>query len=174
VKRLAVAAGLTAALLGVAGCAEQTAGTPTGVGPTATDGSQPSGPSSTLPVNQPCSLLSSSDLDQLGASTPSSQDVIGGAQTCEVTVTNGSLEVAFPGFGLSRLVVTGPVTDLRIGQHQAKKMTDPQDSGSCYIAIGITSTQRVDVGAETDGGTEPCPLAMKAAQLVEQRLPVLG
>lgn len=82
--------------------------------------------------------------------------------------------MGFQKSGLSQLVVQGPVTDKTIGSHPAKVMTYPTDDTACLVAIGVTSQSRVDLSIESNGGVDPCSIAMRAAELVEQHLPTAG
>lgn len=183
-KRLVVLAGMAAVLLNVIACSSQTPGSPTastnagGQIPNGSRSESTSSPSSgvggSLPVDAPCSLLSSSDLRSLGAFAPPSRSDIAGASNCEVEATHGVVEVTlFAGQGLSQVPTTGAMTDVRIGGHQAKKMVETA-SGGCYVGIGVTSSSRVDVTVNADHDDEACPLAMKAAGLVEPHLPAAG
>jgi hypothetical protein len=114
------------------------------------------------------------DLRQLGASIPPSQDLTGSQPTCEVASSSGGVTIGFQKHGLSDLVVEGPVTDVRIGGHPAKKMSYSSDSTGCLVAIGVTGSSRIDLSAEVNGGVDPCSWALKAAGLVERHLPVVG
>jgi hypothetical protein len=44
-------------------------------------------------------------------------------------------------------------------------------TGSCIIAMGVTSSSRVDVSLNSGPRVDPCPLALQVAQLVEPKLP---
>lgn len=163
VKHVVLSIGIAAVLLSVAACGGQVIGSPTT--------SAPGSGSVALPLNHPCSLLSSSDLQQSNASTPPSEDKVGGAPDCDITIPSGSLGVAIMSdLNLSQLNATGKMTDLRIGNHQAKQIQEAV-GGGCYVAIGVSSSSRVDVSVETDNDADACPTAMKAAGLVEPHLP---
>lgn len=177
-KRLVVLAGMAAVLVGVAACNSPTPGNPTSTsGNGQPSDSQPASPSSSmagpaLPVNDPCSLISSSDLEQLGASSPPSKDKVGGAPDCSIDTSSGNIGVTVLAHrGLAQLNVQGPVTDRKVGSHQVKQMQYTSDSSDCLVAIGVTSSSRVDVSFEANGGVDACSNAFKAAQLVEPHLP---
>jgi Protein of unknown function (DUF3558) len=186
VKRLVVLAGLAVTLMSVAACGS-TPGQPTAVTTTAGGGAgqtsaagtsdEPSSAGSgsgSLPVDQPCSLLSSSDLQQLNVSSPPSADKVGTANSCELDTAADHIGLDIrTDAGLADFDAVpngGPVSDLTIGSHQAKQEADPSSS-SCDVAIGVTSSSRVDVSTTGDGNTDPCPVAVAAAKLVEPKLP---
>jgi Protein of unknown function (DUF3558) len=181
VKRLVALAGLTAVLLGVAACNGSTTGqpspatTPAAVtsGPvTAT--SAPGGGANSLPVDDPCSLLSSADLQQLGVSAPPTKDKVGTANSCELDTADDhfGVDVRTDG-GLADFAPVaggGPVTAPDLGGHQAKEQAD-KNASSCTVAIGVSDSSRVDVTATGNGNTDPCPATLAVAKLVEPKLP---
>jgi hypothetical protein len=183
VKRLVALAGLAAVLLGVTACNGSTTGqpspvtTPAGVtsatGP-ATATSAPGGGGSSLPVDDPCSLLSSADLQQLGVSSPPTKDKVGTANSCELDTADDhfGIDVRTDG-GLADFTPVaggGPVTAPDLGSHQAKEQAD-KNSSSCTVAIGVSDSSRVDVSATGNGDTDPCPATLAVAKLVEPKLP---
>lgn len=179
-KYLVVLAGLALVMLGVAACSNQTGGQPTagsttdGGAPTATtstSGSTSSGGTGSLPVDQPCTLLSSADLTQLGVSSPGSTDSIGTAHACELDTAADHIIIAIrTNVGLSQFQASGgTIQDITIGSHAAKQVVD--NTGSCVIGIGVNDSSRVDVTATGDGTTNPCPIATDVANLVAPRLP---
>jgi Protein of unknown function (DUF3558) len=184
VKRLVAVTGLAVLSIAVAACGSSVQGQPspgTSSSPSvqqtgsagATSGSSGSGGggSTSLPTGQPCSLLSSSDLTQLGVSTPPSSDQIGTASGCDVTASAGAVALAIrTNEGLSALSSTGPSTSLTIGSHQAGQQTDSA-TGGCLVVLGVSSTSRVDVVANTDDDAQACPTALQVAKLVEPHLP---
>lgn len=179
-KYLAALAGSAIVVLGVAACSNPTGGQPTagattdGRAPTSTrstpDSNSPSG-SGSLPADQPCSLLSSTDLSQLGVSSPVSTDAIGTAYACELDTSADHIIIAVrTNVGLNQFQASGgTVQDMTIGSHQAKQVVD--NTGSCVVAIGVSDSSRVDVTVTGDGTTNPCPTAESVAHLVAQRLP---
>jgi Protein of unknown function (DUF3558) len=185
VKRLVVLVGLAAMLVGTAACGGTTPGQPSaattagGGGQTSGGGSTgastaPSGGTSTFSAGQPCALLSSSDLEQIGVSSPPSQDMVGTAHSCELdsSAFHIGLDIRTD-VGLAGFVAApsgGKVTSTTIGQHQAKEEADPSSS-SCTVAIGISDSSRVDVTTTGDGTSDPCPGALTVARLVEPELP---
>ena len=181
-KRLVVLAGLATMAVGLAACGgAPTPGQPTAA-PSSSDGAQdtvPASPSSSasspggLPVSQPCSLLSSAQLTQLGVSAQPTQDMIGTAHSCEMDTaqdhiivgirTNGGLD------SFTQAATGGPVHDTTVGTHQAKQSVG--NTGSCVIAIGVSASSRVEVTVTGDGSTDPCPTAVNVAKFVEPNLP---
>lgn len=183
-KRLVVLAGLAAMLVGTAACSGPTKGQPTAAptvdstGQTTSDGgpgdtsTSAGGGTSGLPVDQPCSLLSSSDLTQLGVSTPPTSDKVGTAPDCSLD-TSGNFTVGIAlrtTSGLSDFTLTGgSAHTITVGSHSAKQGVD--NTGSCNVAIGVSSSSRVDVTALGDGNADPCPTALAVARLIEPKLP---
>lgn len=180
-KRLVVLAGLAAAMLTVAACNSQTPGQASGT--TTTDGggtqttsgggdtSTSTGGSGSLPVDQPCSLLSSADLQQLGVSDQPTQDMVGTAHTCELDTDSDHIIVGIrTNAGLADLTGPAAITDTQVGHHQAKEMKDTS-ANSCLVSVGVSDTSRIDVTATGDGTDNPCTAAENAAKLVEPRLP---
>lgn len=179
-KHLVVLAGSAAVLLGVVACGGPTSGQPipatTTVGtapddaPTADTSTSSGGPNS-LPVDQPCSLLSPSDLHQIGVSTQPTQGMVGTAHACEFDTADDHLIVGIrTNSGLADLTGPAPVSGIRVGRHAAKQMKEDSAS-SCLVAMGVSDSSRVDVTATGDGTKDPCPAALAVAQLVESKLP---
>jgi hypothetical protein len=175
VRRLVVLAGLAVALVGVAGCNNSTGGQPSAAATTAGSPPESTSPSAgggnALPVDRACSLLSAGDLSSLGVSSAPTQGTVGTAHTCEADNATDHIIVGIrTNVGLSGFVANGgTVHDLTIGTHQAKQEVD--NTGSCLIGIGVSSSSRVDVTVTGDGTTDPCPTAMNVAKLVEPKLP---
>lgn len=176
-KRLVVLIGLAAVLVGASACNSATPGqasastTTAGGQPEATSPSSPSGGGTSLPVDHACSLLSSSDLAQLGASTSPTEEMVGTAHACDFSAGVVAMIVGIrTNVGLNGFQANGgTVRDLTIGRHQAKQVVD--NTGSCVIGIGVTDSSRVDVTASGDGTSDPCPAATKLANIVEPKLP---
>lgn len=177
--RLALLTSALATLASVVACSTSTPGEPSadGSGPSTTT---PAGSSTSsalgagLPVNQPCSLLSAAALDQIGVSSPPSEDQVGTAHSCELDSSAYHIgldirtDVGLAGFqGVSG---GGHLSSHTIGRHMAKEQPD-NGSSSCTVAVGVSQSSRVDVTATGDGTTDPCPTAMAVAELVEPKLP---
>ncbi len=175
-KRLVVLAGLAAVLVGAAACNNSTPGQASAA--TTTTGSQPGdtstagGGGNALPVNHACSLLSSAELEQLGVSAQPTQEMVGTAHACEFDSAEFSMaigirtDVGLAGFTDSGGIVHGTT----IGRHQAKQEVD--NTGSCVIGIGVSASSRVDVTVTPgDQTSDPCPTALKLANIVEPKLP---
>jgi hypothetical protein len=176
VRRLAVVAALA---LGAAGCGSTVPGQPAASGVTSGGGpmlpTELTAPSSGLQLtDQPCSLLSSSDLQQLNASSPPSTTMSGPDQACQVLTSSGAVEVAVvKGQGLAQATFSGPTTPVTIGQHQGVKYPTPNDSAGCIVAFAVTGSSRVDIVTEQDDDNpaDPCAFTMQIARLVEPHLP---
>lgn len=178
-NRLVVLAGLVVVILSVAACTDTTTGRPTTAttGGGQTSGSQPtatstsSGGTGSLPVDQPCSLLSSGELQEIGVSSQPTQDMVGTAHACELDTANFHIIVGIrTNVGLAGLTPTAPVTSTTISGRPAKEQKNDSAS-SCLIAIGVSNLSRVDVTATGDGTTNPCPTAESVAKLVAPKLP---
>lgn len=123
-----------------------------------------------LKDTDPCSLLTSNEAAKLGASAMPERKKIVSSETCLWHPTDASLFVGTrTNVGLSGIQPTGEVTDATVGRHQAKQVRDI--TGSCIIAIGVTSSSRVDITFNGNSKTDPCIQAMQAAKLVEPKLP---
>lgn len=181
-KRLAVLVGLAVVMVGVAACSSPTGGQPTPTTPVESTGSNTTGGASeststsgggggSLPADQPCSLFSSSDLSQLGVTSPPTPDRVGTAADCPLDLPDYSVGVqVFTNSGLSNFKLTGGTAhDTNIGSHPAKEGVD--DTKSCVIAIGVGSSSQVDVTATGNGDTDACPTALAVAKLIEPKLP---
>lgn len=182
-KRLVVAAGVAAVLMGIAACTGQTPGSPT-TGTDPTGGQSGSAPTSAsepraLPYNHPCSLVTSSDLHQLGATTAASRDDAGTSHGCSFNTSAASMNVGIRvNVGLSgfQLADGGTVTSMTIGRHQAEMQQDTA-TGGCTVGIGVTQKSRVDIVAQMLNpyqNSQACPAAKNVAQVVEPNLPPAG
>jgi len=175
---------LAAVLIAVAGCSGSTTGE---AKPTPDTGSSSasgntsrtttSSPTSTaggssLGDTDPCSLLTKSEAEQVTGplrENPAPNN-LGSAKGCEFKPKGKNLGVDIrTNVGLAGVQAPGEVIDLTIGGHQAKKFV--ASGGSCVVAMGVTSSSRVDVTLNAGGVDDPCPLAVRVAELVEPRLP---
>lgn len=180
-KRLTVLTCLVVTLVGVAACNSTTTGQPGAASTTQSGGptsatSSPDTPTSAggsggLPVDHPCSLLSSSDLTTLGVSAQPTEGTTGSAHTCDFDSSDFSMGIAIrTNVGLSGFNNPGGTPqNIQVGRHQAKQEVD--NTGSCTVAIGITDSSRVDVLATPVLNGDPCPAALKIANIVEPKLP---
>jgi hypothetical protein len=129
-----------------------------------------SDPGNPLKNTDPCTLLTRSEAQGLEATGGTKRQKIGSADTCLWNPKDSSLIVGIrTNVGLSGVQATGAITDITIGNHQAKKLMGA--GGSCVVAIGVTSSSRVDVTLNGPSKTDPCPPALQVAQLVEPKLP---
>lgn len=175
-KRLVVLTGTVVMLSSIAGCtAAQVPGSPTSASainhPHHTTRARTG---SSLPYNDPCTLLSPNDLEQLGSSTAPSRDDVPASHGCSFDTPNASIDVGVrPSVGLSEFQANGgEIISARIGSHQTKQVLDRTDS--CVIGIGVTNSSRVDVTVTADDKADSCPIALRVARLVEPELPVGG
>lgn len=178
VRRWLAILGFTALM--VAGCSTQ--GRPTPTPPSSQDGlpsqvaasssaSTPGQSGAALPVDHPCSLLSPSDLRQVGVSVQPTEGMVGTAHECEFDSNDFSIDVGLrTNVGLADFQAAGgTVENTTIGSHQAKEAAD--SGGSCVVALGVSASSRVDVTVTPIGTSDPCPTALNLAKLVEPKLP---
>ncbi|GAB2983095.1 DUF3558 domain-containing protein [Saccharothrix stipae] len=134
------------------------------------------GPSRGGPLDgaDPCGLLTKGEAEQVtGAQTADPVvEQLGSARVCNFAPQKARLGVGIrTTAGLDQVQSNGNVVqDLVIGRHQAKQAIGA--TGSCGIFIGVTESSRVDVVLNSGSPDEdPCPAAMRVAELVEPRLP---
>lgn len=173
-------------MLVLAGCNNTTGGS--GSPDTSSNGgsSQSSSPSSDNNASggtaslKPCDLLSSSVISQNNL-TPNGSGNEAGARTCNYRHAIGADES--PGYsikiairdkqGLKDINTDGyTVTSDNLGGHSARQL-EQNPGTACFVAIGVTSSSRVDVLAAStsgDAGTS-CQIANQYAKLIEPNLP---
>lgn len=176
---------VVATLLLLAGCTEQTSGDPSAGGPPAGGTEQQDEtPTSTATEESgggvadldPCGILQSGDLQELGLSDGEEKEV-SGVRVCryrhEGATLDDSLTVSvelFDGIGLDEINADNVQRLPNIGDHEAASFTDP--GGGCGISIGVTESSRIDNTAS--GGTNEqlaCQFVTELATAVERRLP---
>lgn len=175
-RRLAAVQLFAVALFGLAACNNSTSGTATpggGSGPTGGTGSV-----STASL-QPCDLISTSDATQLQLTETGAVNE-GAARACkwskpvDINGQNGfAVEVGIrDSQSLDSINSTGyTVTQDNIGSHQGKQAS-LDIGGSCFVALGVGGSARVDV--QVAGGTDTsssCQFANEVAKVVEPHLP---
>ncbi|GAA3674995.1 DUF3558 domain-containing protein [Lentzea roselyniae] len=183
-SRIVLTSLAAAALVAMTACTGLTPGDPK---PTADTGnptssedtrSSTSSPTSTnasgsLTNADPCSLLTRGEAEQVLGSLkeePKPQK-IGSSRGCEFAPNRVYLSVGIrTDVGLAGVQATGgEIKDIKVGSHQAKQLLGA--GGSCIVAIGVTSSSRVDITLNAGASTDPCPPALKIAELVEPKLP---
>jgi hypothetical protein len=184
-KRLIAVAALAGLSLVVAGCGGAVTGQPSAAGGASGGGGSavlptgsaapPTSPSSGL-TDQPCSLFSSADLQQLNASTPPSSTMSGPFPVCQIDTGFGVVTIGMIKQSLAQAALGSQVMSVTVGTHQAKQFPVQGDSDSCQMAIGISDTLRVDMDVVADnmnGGPKQtgCQFALQVAQIVEPHLP---
>lgn len=135
--------------------------------PTSTKGND------SLDHTDPCSLLSKSEAEQVMGplNKEPALEKLGSARNCAFSPKLASLSVGIrTSAGLAGVQPNGgEVKNITIGGHQAKQLVD--STGSCGIYLGVTLSSRVEVVLNTGPNADPCPLALRVAELVEPRLP---
>lgn len=186
-------AAVAALVVLLSGCAEQTAGNPTGGdttgtapppaittdpdAPTAssepsTGGDEPSG----LADVDPCGLVDQAGLDSLGL-TGGEEKEVGGARVCRYrhdgATLNESFTVSvevFDSNGIADLAESTTVQELpKVGTHEAVSFVDA--AGVCGVSLGVGEDARVDSTAVGGVQQQGCQLAAQLAALVEPKLP---
>lgn len=159
-------------VLTLAGCSDGGSGATTPTSTTSGNtGSSSASSSDPLATLDPCSLLSTDDVSQLGL-TPQGPKEIASSRGC--TWSKGATYVIgvhfVEGQGLDKLNDgTGQNTAFSLPSHDAVR----SDKGSgCTIEIAITSNSTVDIQAsEGAQAANECPLAQQYATLIEPKLP---
>jgi len=173
---------MATALLATAACGGSTQGqgTPTATGAATSDTGSSQDTSSSGSTNgalpsDACSLMTSSEATQHGATTTGQAGTIGGAPDCLWDFDMAAVTVTINAhLGVSQLNATGPETNLTIGNHQAVQMPVTTDTAHCLISIAVTSSSRVDVGVQEPPSTptvKSCQDAKMIATVVEKHLP---
>ncbi|PSL58510.1 uncharacterized protein DUF3558 [Saccharothrix carnea] len=136
----------------------------------------PVGPSRGGPLDgtDPCTLLTKAEAEQVtGAQTAEPVvEQLGTARVCNFSPQTARLGVGIrTTAGLAEVQSNGSlVEEFQIGRHQVKQSVGA--TGSCGIFIGVTESSRVDVVLNSGSpDVDPCPAALKVAELVEPRLP---
>lgn len=128
--------------------------------------------SGSLADTDPCDLLKSSEAAELGSSGSPKREKVGTADTCKWKSTDSSFHVGIrTNMGIGQVQPdAGQVKDLTVGDRKAKQVSG-NAAGTCIIALDVSSSSRVDVSAIGRPNEDPCPLALKVAELVEPKLP---
>ncbi|MFI9010105.1 DUF3558 domain-containing protein [Actinosynnema sp. NPDC053489] len=122
----------------------------------------------------PCTLLTKAEAERVTGPQTAEPAVeqLGSARVCNFAPRQALLGVGVrTAQGLDQVQSNGNVVqEVVVGRHQAKQAVGA--TGSCGVFIGVTETSRVDVLLNSGSATEdPCPAAMRVAELVEPRLP---
>lgn len=174
---------LAVAVFALAGCIQSSPGTattsPTGSGGQPTSAGSPSGGTTGVkPVAglDPCTLLTSGEIAQLGLPSGQKED-LGGQRGCVWNVTGRS------GYSVSvGIRETQGIKDIQsqavrtsgapVGKHEARLLEEPGNTpGSCMAVLGVTSSSRVDIIVQADVTAQACQVANQVATKVEPKLP---
>jgi hypothetical protein len=174
---------LAVAALALAGCTQNVPGSQTtgssGSGGQPTSASSPSGGApggKSLASVDPCTLLTSGEVAQLGLPAGQKEN-LGGARGCTWNVPSGngySLGVGIrDAQGIKDLVTEGGrLSKISVGKHDARRLEEQgKTPGSCMITLGVTSSSRVDVQVNADTTTQACQIADNVVTNVEPKLP---
>jgi hypothetical protein len=97
-----------------------------------------------------------------------------GGDTC---LANYSSSVSFslaahPELGIEDTVGGTEKSDIPVGSRKGKLVKSPTTTASCLVAVEVTPTSRVDVGASANASLdEACEAATKVATAIEPKLP---
>ncbi|MFD1149711.1 DUF3558 domain-containing protein [Saccharothrix hoggarensis] len=181
---MAFVAGL--ALLTTA-CSDGATGTPTpATTTTGTKADSSTTPATTSPSDDnaladvdPCDLLTSAEVTQVGLTNPGEPEVIGGAETCRWKVSgNGGLLVAVnPRKGFDDLDYRGKdVAPTKVGKYEAR-LAKALDGAKniCHVVIEVSGSSSVQLisnfTASSSDTAGACARATQAAELVAPKLP---
>jgi hypothetical protein len=149
----------------VGGCTDATAGSPI-----ATTARQP--PTSTLSdAVDPCALLTSRDVQQLGL-VPTGRDTAAGGRDCHWKKSGQyvvGIEI-WDNRSLSDLsTINRVVTNYPVGSHEGRQVLS--HDGGCGVYLALTATSMVVASGAGVMSADECPLADQLAKLIEPRLP---
>lgn len=148
------------------------AGVPSGAGKTST--SPGSGAGASFAGTDPCSLLTSSEVSQLGLTLVGPES---GGRRCEWKVRGTySVDAGLKegrGYGLQDIVPDkGELSDYPVGKHEGKLLKANIGPGDCMVSIGVSETARVDIIGANSGDTNAiCTIVQNVAKLIEPKLP---
>lgn len=176
-SRIVLTSLAVAALIALPACTGSTSGDPKPTSdtnaPSSTSSPPPTKASGSLADADPCSLLTRSEAEQVVGTLVEepNQEKVGSSRTCQFSPDRGSFSVGIrTNVGLSGVQSNGgEIKDIKVGSHQAKQLLGA--TGSCGVYLGVDSSSRVDVVLNAGASTDPCPLALKIAELVEPKLP---
>lgn len=180
-----------AAILSVAACSSEETGSPVPPGNTApaTSSAPTSAPASSdgsddantpLAGTDPCSLLTDQEAAQFDDFHAPKREKVGSADTCSwESIEDHTLK---DDFSITTVVRTNAGVDDAVDQGmgvdkveaKGRRWAQIPDAGGCTLAIGVTSSSRVDVSltkASDHTIDQACDLADEVAQLVEPKLP---
>jgi len=172
---------MAAAVLGLAGCAQETSGTarPDPTSDPTTTSEQADPPTSSeeeggLTDVEPCDLLPASGATQLGL-TEGTESSIGQGRGCRWRFEGASLDdsftvdlVLYDERGIDDVVGTD-IVPATIGGHDAVRFKDSTEG--CIVSIAVGDTSRVDSLATGGNLQRGCELADQLAVAVEPQLP---
>lgn len=182
-------AALAALVVLLAGCSEQTQGSPTpgddptGQTTTTTESEDTTEPTTTTGTTgtggladvDPCGLVDDAGLSGLGLGA-GEEKTLGEARVCQWRrdgpTLNESFTVSvalFENRGLADIVGTDIRQLPNIGTHEATSFVAP--GGSCGVSLGVGESSRVDNTAVGGDQQQGCQLAASMAALVEPKLP---
>lgn len=173
-------AGLAAVLLTSTACGGPVAGEASPAGGTGAEGAASSVPSPTTPTGtprtlddaDPCGLLTEEEVERVSGPLDGGavRDDLGTARSCMYKPAGRLLAIDVrTNVGLANANTAGETTSLRVGDHEAKTWMGSE--GSCFLALGVSSSSRVDLALKAKRGEDPCPFVHELAALLEPRLP---
>lgn len=166
-------------VLAAAGCSLPQSATPDGgPGPSVqpSDPAQPSAAPTALSAIEACELLTVEEASYLDVPPQGHPEEIVGLRSCNwVSPGGGGLSTTIDGdLGIGELVLNdaSAVTDITIGDHQAKRAEETSGPGYCGVYFAVGDSANVSVTALYLNDTpQACAVADQAAALVEPKLP---
>jgi predicted small lipoprotein YifL len=176
---------LAATLFTLTACSGEEGGTalPTEQPPSSSAGpaspsTSPADGSSPLTGLDPCSLLGAAELGELGTFSEGVPNELGGARGCDFAKQSKSASEDSVGVTVAVRDAQGvaEVIDLGNGKQtgtvgEGRDAVRTSANGTCLIALAVTETSRVDVGAVTTSDEKACEIADAVAAIVEPKLP---
>ena len=168
----------------VTGCSTEQPGKPQADGKAGNSASAPTSESgnaeqSALTSTDPCDLLTTAEIAQLGLTNPGEPNSVGTGSVCDWKVSgNGGLSVGVrPEKGVADLDTSGGTkSQVKVGKFDVTKIEAPAGGTPvCTMIIAVTPTSSVDVIANfTAASTDvagACERATKATNLIAPKLP---
>lgn len=137
---------------------------------------EPTGRTSLAAVD-PCGLLTPSGQSAMAVTDDGQAKERGGARYCEWRVRKDSIADSYTiavgvweDRGVDHAVSERAVRHLEVNSREAVEGVGAA-AASCFVALAVTETSRVDAAVVGTDGEQLCPVALELAELVEPELP---
>lgn len=168
-------------VLAATGCSVPESGSPSDEpGPTVSPSSQDSPPPNAdsptgLAAIEACDLLTAQEASSLNVPPQGRAEEVLGLRRCDWGGAEGGVSTAIDEeLGIDELVLSdaSSVTDIAIGQHQARRAVETSGPGYCRVIFAVGDNANVSVLALYLNDTpRACAAADQAAVLIEPKLP---